>query len=409
MQSPNSQPRIVVARSVIEVLQQAAIGPVIGGILVGKRLSGNQIAIVAASTPGPAPDNHQLGFALDQTHANATLEDWFTRDATVDFLGLWHTHPTELARPPAADVAVAQKLLADPAYNTTELVNLIVQLDQRVPHIRCFYLHHDLASTAAVNFVTYEILDDTNPRLLRPSVAQSTSAPASEVPALGKVPTVVPRTKLRAVALVCLLAVLLVGGLLAAQQLSRAGSSAADGQSTAATATRGSTDTTSPATRAAGIAPATASITTLPPATTTSRSVTTEPAAIVATTPSPVPSLQSSTGLPYALRLEPMDAAYRQGFLNRLRLAKCVGCYNIDIVSPVPFREMRLKIVGSGGPPLTTYAAPSPAEFTPRPQPYTLQAFDLQGNPLSEPLTFTVASGSFYVLRITPVPQSAVG
>ncbi len=412
MQASNHQPRIVVARSVLDVLQQAGMGLAvrslsapeqsIGGILVGKRLSTNQIAIVAASTPGPAPDNRQLGFALDQTHANATLEDWFTRDAAVDFVGVWHTHPTYLARPPAGDVEIAQKLLTDPAYNATELVNLIVHLEQHVPRIRCFYLGGDATSTVAVNFVPYEIMDDKHPVPIEPGVT-----------ALGTLPTVVSPAKWRAVALVCLLVVLLGTLALVVRQVGRFGSSPPGAQSTAVATRQGSNGTAIETTAVGAVAPATAFIATLPAATTTSSSADT--AAIVATTPaplspaSPVPSLQATAGPLYALRLEPMDAAYRQGFLNRLRVAKCVGCYNVDLVSPVPFREMRLKFADSVGPPLSTYAAPSPAKFPPRAQPYTLQAVDPQGQPLSEPLTFTVVNGGFYVLRITPLTAGAGG
>ena len=144
----------------------------IGGILAGKRLAGNRIAVVAASSPGPTPDNRQLGFALDQAQGNAMLEQWYAHDPDVDFIGLWHTHPSDLDRPTADDVQVAQKLLLDPASDAGELLSAIVLVASAAPDIGWFYLSDTAARGGeAYATVTYEALDDGDPVFREPKVA----------------------------------------------------------------------------------------------------------------------------------------------------------------------------------------------------------------------------------------------
>jgi hypothetical protein len=104
--------------------------------------------------------------------------------------------------------------------------------------------------------------------------------------------------------------------------------------------------------------------------------------------------------LPYTLRLEPMTAAARTAFLARASAANCADCYNVDLIGPEPYVELRLKIDDVDPPGLRTYPVPSLAFVAPRTTPHTLQAFDLQGNPASTPMSVEVTPDSYYVLRI---------
>src|SRR5689334_3095864 len=115
---PDLKLTAVIARSATELLRREAIqqsrqpgfdhSRAAGGILIGKHVGEDRIAIVAATAPGPHADNADLGFALDTAQANAALEEWFTRDADVDLIGVWHIHPRAQAQPDDADLKAAR-------------------------------------------------------------------------------------------------------------------------------------------------------------------------------------------------------------------------------------------------------------------------------------------------------------
>jgi hypothetical protein len=104
--------------------------------------------------------------------------------------------------------------------------------------------------------------------------------------------------------------------------------------------------------------------------------------------------------LPYILRLEPMTAAARTAFLARARAANCADCFNVDLIGPEPYVELRVKIDDDDPPVLRTFEVPSLAFVAPADEPRTLQAFDLQDNPVSPPISVDVAPDRYYVLRI---------
>ena len=95
-----------------------------------------------------------------------------------------------------------------------------------------------------------------------------------------------------------------------------------------------------------------------------------------------------------------MEPAARRAFLQRSRQLRCEGCYNINIVGPTPYVDLRIQVDGTPRRTLRNYEVASPAELPPRAQPYVLQAFDPEGKPLSEPVSLTVENGMYYVLRI---------
>ncbi len=109
----------------------------------------------------------------------------------------------------------------------------------------------------------------------------------------------------------------------------------------------------------------------------------------------------AAPSLPFALSFDPMDAEARDAFLARAEAANCADCYNVDLVGPEPFEELRIVIRGVERPPLRNFAVPSFAFLRPRPEPYTLEVQDLEGNPAAAPLEVQVEEGGFYVLTIS--------
>ncbi len=435
MSNAPPKPRIIFARSAVALLRREAARQqrermldheqAVGGILIGKRLAGDRIAIVAATDPGPNPDNHQLGFALDPAHANVALEAWFEHDPDVDFIGLWHTHPAELGQLTAADIQVGHKLFAEPVYDTSELVNPIVLLGQDAPSIRCFYLSRgDAEAGRAFTFVPYQELDDDDPVFLEPT---ATGAPSMEEPAIAPVPA--PRSPAFALgrpwllaAVAGVVALLLLGGMMLANAANgRANSLAGDPRSTQVLGENGlaaaATPSPAPPTEAPVVLPPTVTVATTvqepaattvptaPPARPTAAPSPSVVIAAAATTAATTAAATTVSAFPYALRVEPMGEEARAAFLLRARQANCANCYNVDIVGPEPFVELRIGIAGTNRPGLRNFAAPSPAEMPPRAAPYTLQVFDLAGAPVSEPVAFAVEEDAYYVLRIAALQQ----
>jgi hypothetical protein len=398
-----------------------------GGILAGKRIAGERIAVVAASAPGPTPDNRQLGFALDQAQGNAMLEQWYAQDPDVDFIGLWHTHPADLVQPTPEDVQVAAKLLLDPASGAGELLIAIVAMGLDGPEIGWFYLSSEAARRGeACAAVAYEALDDGDPVFRVPDAtadAVKTTDAATEPPVVAAPAPVSPRRRRWLVVGLASLLVVLLAGLAFARVANRPNGRAGRDASEDVVASGVATVTdappaTMPLVGASAVAPqksAPANTPTIVPAV----AVTPPPEAPrppSTATQSPAPIEVSASRIagspprtprpspgryPFTLRFAPMDAAYRQDFLRRMRNGGCAGCYNVEIVGPTPFTAMRIRVAGSRLPPLRNYQTPSPVAFTPRAAPYTLQAFDPEGKPLSEPLTVTVSEGESYLLELS--------
>ena len=185
----SSLPQIIIAQSAVGLIEQESLrynnryiakhDQETGGIMIGKRLAGDRIIIVAATKPGPNAEHYQFEFGLDADHANAELQRWIARDPEVDFIGVWHKHPPSLDRPSAGDRQSAYKLFADPDYANVELVNPIVVIRGGKPLIRCFYMsREDVQQERDFRFVQYQPLPDSDP-IFRES---------ARTPALASVP-----------------------------------------------------------------------------------------------------------------------------------------------------------------------------------------------------------------------------
>ena len=406
-----------------------------GGIVIGKRLSENRIAILAASGAGPQADNHDLGFALDPDHANTVLQEWFARDPDADFAGLWHVHPRWQNVPTDEDLEAARKLFADPDTASHELVSAILIAGQDGPILRCFYLSRE-GALAGQNFtlVPYEEVADDAPVLLGGALESTPPPPVVEAVAapLPPLPVAPSRPPSRILLFVGVAAVLLLV-LAAAVAL---GGSGRDGTGTATpspanasaesdpvavagattspepttlltvpdtTATVDTSDTTA---TAEAVPPATPTTVEEPQATTTPPSEPTIAPTEVSTPepPTVAPAATPTSSLPFTLRFEPMTAAATTRFVERARAAGCAICYNIDLIGPAPFVELRIKVAGTNRV-LELFPVPSLVELAPRAEPYTLQAFDAQDEPVSDPVRLTVVEGNYYVLRVTGQEQ----
>lgn len=170
----SSLPQIIIAQSAVGLIKQESLryhnryvpkhDQETGGIMIGKRLAGDRIIIVAATKPGPNAEHYQFEFGLDADHANAELQRWIARDPEVDFIGVWHKHPPSLDRPSPGDRQSAYKLFADPDYANVELVNPIVVIRGEEPLIRCFYMsREDVQQERDFRFVQYQQLPDSDP------------------------------------------------------------------------------------------------------------------------------------------------------------------------------------------------------------------------------------------------------
>ena len=418
-------PTIVFASQALDVIRQAAGSreprahdEATGGILIGKR-AGDRIVILAATEPGPNPHDRRLGFGLDTDHANAVLQEWFDRDPDADIAGVWHTHPPDLAELTPEDAAAAYTLRDDIG---REVVSAISLASPEGAAVTCFYL--DAAATppaapvparyaegedgAPVSALTSATLAERPDSSAHPAPAASTSAP---VPAAST--SASSRGRTIAAGLGVLLLLLVAAGLVRVFTAGESGGSTAQSTSEAvssvvvvvapsATALVAATQTPTPAPTDT-VAP---SPTTQPTASPTT-AATASPTTATTASPTPVPATPTAAAtatpqgpLPYLLRFEPMPAARRTTFLARARAADCATCYNVDLIGPQPYVELRVKIDGEDPPALRTFRVPSLVFVEPRDEPRTLQAFDLEGNPASPPISVEVAPDSYYILRI---------
>ncbi len=426
------EPRIIVARSALDLIRREAgsrtqsdePSRAFGGILIGKRLDAGRLAIVAATTPGPRPDNDQLGFALDLDYANTTLQEWFGRDADVDLIGVWHTAAGGAEQATARDLQAANGL-REQAGNGDVVVALVGAGDA-LSGIRFFHLQSAGGDApAALVPVAYDAVDDA--ALARGEVEAALPVAPARTPAVtdqheradeDDPPGAGPARWAPLLLLFggALLALFLVGSLLRTLVAANRENGATDTPVPVAAATVISSPvasvdqtpapavTVSPTEPLAAPAAATASPTRPPSPTATTAQVETTtagPPQLETTTALIETATAAAPSLPFALSFEPMDAEAQDAFLTRAEAADCADCYNVDIAGPTPFEELRILIEGVERPPLRNFRIPSFAYLRPRSEPYTLQVQDLEGNPVAAPLEVEVDEAESYVLTIS--------
>jgi integrative and conjugative element protein (TIGR02256 family) len=431
----------------------------VGGLLIGKR-DGDRLLIVGAIEPGPNAHDQRMGFGLDVDHVNTALPQWFARDPDVDIVGVWHTHPRDLVEPTLDDVAAAYALRED---GGQDVVSALAIAGVSSASIQCFFLEATNAQRVGLAPVPYTVepialapfpavapvaaipaMPPTTPVAAEPAGTPATPRRTTTAriydrgvepvvptqsgttwtsdetdlvlpPAVAGSPAL-PRPRLLTSVVYGVIALLVVLGLWYLFS-GRGGGGANDAVPTSTAASvAGAAETSAPAPSATVEPPAVAPTDTVAPTGTAAPSPTRAPTATRApteaaqtTTALPLDATveasaeataaADATALPYVLQWQPMPAAQRTAFLARARANNCADCYNVDLIPPDPYQELRVEI--DGGPAaLNTFEVPSLGYVAPRAAPHTLQVFDAEGEAVSPPVEVVAAPNRYYILSI---------
>jgi integrative and conjugative element protein (TIGR02256 family) len=106
--------RILIEPNVIDTISQfrqdAALKPEAGGILLGYR-RGQHLHIVEATIPQHSDRRSLFGFLRrDRYHRDIAIKRWRESNATIDYLGEWHSHPEVCPTPSSIDVSEWRKI-----------------------------------------------------------------------------------------------------------------------------------------------------------------------------------------------------------------------------------------------------------------------------------------------------------
>ena len=115
------------AASTIEVeARRSADGSETGGILLGHDAVGERpVLVTVAGDPGPGAQRSPGGFLRDRRHAETLADAAYDADGST-WVGEWHTHPDETARPSWRDLSTYRKLMDDIELGFSEIVSVIV-------------------------------------------------------------------------------------------------------------------------------------------------------------------------------------------------------------------------------------------------------------------------------------------
>jgi integrative and conjugative element protein (TIGR02256 family) len=122
-----SSPRLFVVPDVLTYitdLVRAETGRETGGILIGFH-QGRDIRIVKASDAGPLARRSSCGFLRDTGYCQAILDQEHAASG-ADYVGEWHTHVVDLARPSEGDIATLAGIILDPDYSFLSFSMLLV-------------------------------------------------------------------------------------------------------------------------------------------------------------------------------------------------------------------------------------------------------------------------------------------
>lgn len=112
--------------TIANTAQQSRDGLETGGILLGTEHSGD-VLITSAGTPGPKARRASHSFNRDLDHANqlATLA-WHTDGS--QWIGEWHTHPSQDLTPSELDLSSYLRHVYDPELRFDRFIPIIVGL-----------------------------------------------------------------------------------------------------------------------------------------------------------------------------------------------------------------------------------------------------------------------------------------
>lgn len=99
-----------------------------GGILLGRMDAPGFVTVTKVSPPGPRAVHQRFFFSRDTRFLQRWLDDAYARsDATQDYVGEWHVHPSLDAPPSCVDRRALWRIAGRPNYKTDEPVLLIVE------------------------------------------------------------------------------------------------------------------------------------------------------------------------------------------------------------------------------------------------------------------------------------------
>ncbi|MCB0209618.1 MAG: Mov34/MPN/PAD-1 family protein [Anaerolineae bacterium] len=156
MKTHKTMPLVIYSERALAVIQSetagrfASSGEETGGILVGRRLDGQRILVVAASGPGPQATHRAHMFSPDVAFANRKLDELRDTYPGTDYLGVWHKHPATLDHPSRGDEAQIVEMFADPDYgHLEELLAPITLIRQGEFSLKTYYIDRSLVATQA--------------------------------------------------------------------------------------------------------------------------------------------------------------------------------------------------------------------------------------------------------------------
>lgn len=125
-----------------------------GGVLIGKRISDNEVYCKEATGPGPQAEHHQTEFAPDIEHAQSILDD---RRMSYDvfWIGTWHKHPGSMNRLSKGDINQMREFIKDTEL-LDEIFAIITTFENDTLTLNPFYMNESLKH----NRVDLNIVDD---------------------------------------------------------------------------------------------------------------------------------------------------------------------------------------------------------------------------------------------------------
>lgn len=138
--------RLILSQRVFEMIKadcRRYKGVETGGILVGRKV-GPDFVVVFVVPGGPKAERAKTGFAPDSTWQQEVLDVVFDRfDASVDYLGDYHKHPSRFDRPSAHDFRTAREIVSSPAWDKPEAVFPITTIRRGRVLIRAYLMRRE--------------------------------------------------------------------------------------------------------------------------------------------------------------------------------------------------------------------------------------------------------------------------
>jgi integrative and conjugative element protein (TIGR02256 family) len=133
-----------------------------GGILVGKKIGGQNIVVPFALGSGPKAKRSWTRFTPDVDWQQEALEKLFNR-YQVNYVGSFHRHPGCYRQPSSLDAKTAQEIISSPDWAVSEAVFPIIIFKRRKVEIYPYYISR---SSKGFHPIPWQIVP-TKSRLVR--------------------------------------------------------------------------------------------------------------------------------------------------------------------------------------------------------------------------------------------------